>query len=86
MDKNKCVSLFNLFNEGKSVSFNDDLIPLISDYLTDINYKNSKEIISLIIQNPQLAVQCIPTILEYYTRKYTIFSIKYDGKILLYYV
>lgn len=69
---------------GTPVSFSEKLVPLISDYLTDINYKNSDKIISLIINNPNLAEYTLPKIIDYYERKYVICSLIFNNKILCY--
>ena len=94
MTKEDCIRIFNASIRGTPVDFNKDIIPLISDYLTEIKCEKTNEIISLIVQNPQLATKTIPTIIDYYCRKYCILSIcKIDplasmlsnSKVLLYY-
>lgn len=76
MSKSDCIYIFNAMLRGDPVSFNDKLLPLVSDYLTDINYENSEKIIYLITQNPQLIQQTIPTLVDHFCRKYTIFSLQ----------
>lgn len=92
--KEDCVYIFNAMIRETPISFRNKLLPLISDYLTEIKYENPDKIIYLILQNPQLVEQALPTIIEYYCRKYTIFSlIKLPGpndpnikQTILYYV
>lgn len=84
MKREEIVDIFNCMIRGTPVSFNEKLVPLISDYLTDINYKNSDKIISLIISNPNLAEYALPKIIDYYERKYVICSLIFNNKILCY--
>lgn len=76
MIKSECIDIFNAMIRGTPVSFNKKLLPLISEYLTEINCEKSDKIINLIVQNPQLLQQAFPTIVTYYCRKYCILSIK----------
>ena len=85
MNINKCVKIFNAMLVNKSIPI-EDLFNLISDYLTENNIDNSGEIMKLIIQNPQLIEETIPTILDYCVRKYDICSIIFNNKTILYYV
>ena len=85
VNKNECINLFNNINNGVPVSFKDIVLPFLSEYLTEINLKDSDKIISLIIQKPNLAKNIIAEAMEYYLRKYCIFSISFNNKILLYY-
>jgi len=41
MDKNECIDIFNNMVRGDPVSFKDKLLPLVSDYLTEIKYEKS---------------------------------------------
>ena len=41
MKKSDCIKIFNASIRGTPVSFNKELIPLISDYLTEIKYEKS---------------------------------------------
>lgn len=63
----------------------EKLINIISDYLTEINAKNSNEMILLITQNPPLVYQALPKAIDYLVRKYCIFSITFNNKIIYYY-
>lgn len=74
--KTECINIFNAMIRGTPISFQEKLLPLISDYLTEINCEKSDRMINLIVQNPQLVQQAFPTIVEYYCRKYCILSIK----------
>ena len=85
MNIDDCVNIFNAMIVGKSVPI-EMLINLISDYLTENNIKHSDKIMNLIMQHPQLIQETIPTILDYYVRKYDICSISINNKIILYYV
>ena len=89
MSKEECMSVFNAMIRGTPVSFTDKLIPLVSDYLTEIKYEKSDKIINLIVQNPQLIKIAIPKIVDYYCRKYNIFILIIDpkglNKTILYY-
>lgn len=75
MTKEDCIRIFNASIRGTPVDFDKDIISLISDYLTEIKYEKSNEIISLIIQNPNLVKQALPKIIDYYCKKYCILSI-----------
>ena len=76
MDKSECIDIFNAMIRGTPVSFTEKLLPLVSDYLTEIKYENSDKMINLIVQNPQLIQNTIPELVDYYCRKYNILSIK----------
>ena len=83
--KNDCIEIFNSMIRGTPVSFQEKLLPMISEYLTENNIENSEKLISLIAQNPQLAQQTIPEIVEYYCRKFCILSIIFKNQTILYY-
>lgn len=76
MNKSDCIEVFNSMIRGTPVSFQEKLLPMVSDYLTEIKYENSDKIINLIVQNPQMIQQTLPELVEYYCRKYNILSIK----------
>ena len=76
ISKNECISIFNAMIRGTPVSFQNKLLPMVSEYLTENNVENSDKMINLIVQNPQLIQQVFPQIVEYYCRKYNILSIK----------
>jgi len=74
--KSECIEIFNAMIRGTPVSFDKKLLPLVSEYLTEINCEKSEKMINLIVQNPQLMQQAFPTIVSYYCRKYCILSIR----------
>lgn len=84
MTKNECVSILNnLIVKGAEAK---QYILLISNYLEEIKCNKSKELISLIIQNPHLIQDAIPVIITYYCNKYCIFTLKSkNNQIILYY-
>ena len=92
MEKSEYIEVFNSIINGTPVSFQDKLLPMVSEYLTEIKYENSDKVINLIVQNPQMIQQTLPELVEYYCRKYNIFSIKqkfdnslFNLKTILYY-
>ena len=74
--KNDCISIFNAMIRGIPVSFQEKLLPIYSEYLTENNFENSDKLINLVVQNPKLIQQAIPNIVEYYCRKFNILSLK----------
>lgn len=74
--KDDCINIFNAMIRGTPVSFQDKLLPLYSEYLTENNFENSDKLVNLVVQNPQLIQQAIPNIVEYYCRKYNILSLR----------
>lgn len=74
--KDDCINIFNAMIRGTPVSFQDKLLPLYSEYLTENNFENSDKLVNLVVQNPQLIQQTIPNIVEYYCRKYNILSLR----------
>lgn len=89
MTKQECIGVFNATIRGTPVSFQEKLLPMVSDYLTEIKCEKSDKIISLIVSNPTIIQQTIPTLVDYYCRKYNIYSVKqpngYNLKTILYY-
>lgn len=75
MVKKDYIDFFNTLIRGGPISL-QKIIPMISEYLTEIKYENSDKVINLIVQNPQLIQNAIPEVIEYYCRKYDILSIK----------
>ena len=80
MDKNDYISVFNSMIKGIPVPFDKQILPMISEYLTEINYENSGKMINLIVQKPQLVQNFIPDLIEYYCRKYNIFRLQIKPK------
>ena len=74
--KNECLDIFNAMIRGTPIPFDKQLFPIISEYLTEINYENSDKVIYLISQNPQLIQQTIPKIEDYFCRKYCILKLQ----------
>ena len=74
--KEMCIDIFNAMIRGTPVSFQEKLLPMYSEYLTENNIENSDKLINLVVQNPQLLQKAIPNIVEYYCRKYCILSLK----------
>ena len=85
INKEQCIMVFNAMIRGTPVSFQEMLLPLYSEYLTENNIENSDKLINLVVQNPQLIQQAIPNIVDYYIRKFCIFSIIFNNKTILYY-
>jgi len=67
--------MFNGIIRGDPVPFKEKVIPMISDYLTEINYENREKIISLIEQNPSVGQNPLEELIEYYCRKFNIFRL-----------
>ena len=76
MNKSDCIEVFNSMIRGTPVSFQEKLLPMVSDYLTEIKYENSDKLINLITQNPQLAQQTMPKLIDYYCNKFIILSVQ----------
>ena len=83
--KSDCIKVFNAMIRGTPISFQEKILPIISEYLTENNIENSEKMISLMINNPGLVQQIIPDVIKYYTNKYTILSIISNNKTILYY-
>lgn len=78
--KNDCIDIFNCMIRGTPVSFQEKLLPMYSEYLTENNIENSDKLINLVVQNPQLIQNSISKIVEYYCRKYDILSLAKSDK------
>ena len=76
MTKEECIELFNNMIRGTPISFQDKLLPMVSEFLTENNIENSEKMINLIVQNPQLVQQTLPKVVDYYCRKFCILSLK----------
>ena len=85
LEKSKYINLFNNILKGNPLLFNEEVLPIISEYLTEVKFENSDKIINLILQQPQLASDIFPELIDYYCRKYNIFSIIFNNKTILYY-
>ena len=80
MDKNDCIEIFNAMIRGAPVSFTEKILPMISEYLTEINSGNIAEKISLIGQNPQLANNIFPDVVNHFCSKYNIVKVMETDK------
>ena len=76
MTKKECIELFNNMIRGTPISFQDKLLPMVSEFLTENNIENSEKMINLIVQNPQLIQQTLPEVVDYYCRKFCILSLR----------
>ena len=83
--KTQCIKIFNCSITGTPISYANDIIPLISDYLTEINCEKSDKIISLIVSNPSLCDIVFPKVMKYFILKYCILSIMFNNKTIMYY-
>lgn len=84
MTKKDCIRIFNAMVRNIPVSYDKEIIPLVSDYLTEIKYENSSKIINLILQQPDLLQLALPKIIDYYCKKFNIYQL-IDKKVILYY-
>jgi hypothetical protein len=73
--KEDCIYIFNAMIRGTPISFQEKLLPIYSEYLTENNIENSDKLINLVVQNPQLLQRTLPDIVEYYCRKFNILSL-----------
>ena len=85
MTKKDYIELFNALNTGSKVSWKNQILPVIYDYLTESQFENSDKLINLIKQNPQLSSNYLMDCIRYYCRKHCIFSIINNNKTILYY-
>ena len=86
MVKSDYIEIFNAMIRGTPVSFQEKLLPMLSEYLTENNIENSDKMIYLIVQQPQLMQIALPKVVDYFCRKYNILILKSNlNKIILYY-
>ena len=83
--KDDCIEIFNSMIRGTPVSFQEKLLPMYSEYLTENNIENSNEMINLVLQNPGLIQQVMPELVNYYSRKFEIKNIFFKNQTILYY-
>ena len=83
--KDDCIEIFNSMIRGTPVSFQEKLLPMYSEYLTENNIENSNEMINLVLQNPGLMQQVMPELVNYYSRKFEIKNIFFKNQTILYY-
>lgn len=86
MKLQQILNILNASATGNSISFDKEIIPMISDFLTENNIKNSDKLINLILQQPALAQMALPTVFRYFVQKHHINTVSFNNKILLYYV
>ena len=73
MTKIELIEVCNAMVRGTPVSFQEKLLPMFSEYLTENNIENSDKMINLIVQNPQLIQQAFPEVVEYFGKKFNVF-------------
>ena len=85
-DKQTCIYLFNAIINKQPVSFDKELVPFVTEYLTEIKYEKINEIIILLQQKPELiSSQLISAMIDYYCKKHCIFSLLAGKQIILFY-
>lgn len=90
MEKKDCIEVFNAMIKQTPISFDEKIVPLILEYLTEINYEKINEMIYLIRENPQMINRFLPEMIEYYCKKFNIFKLmqkdKFNNfKVIMYY-
>ena len=85
-DKQTCIYLFNAIINKQPVSFDKELVPFVTEYLTEIKYEKINEIIILLQQRPELiSNQLFMAMIDYYCKKYCILSLLAGKQIILFY-
>lgn len=85
-DKKTCIYLFNAIINKQSISFDKELVPFVTEYLTEIKYEKINEIIILLQQRPELiSNQLFMAMIDYYCKKHCIFSLLAGKQIILFY-
>lgn len=85
-DKQTCIYLFNAIINNQSISFDKELVPFVTEYLTEIKYEKINEIIILLQQRPELiSNQLFMAMIDYYCKKYCILSLLAGKQIILFY-
>lgn len=85
MNQKECIELFNKITYNIPVDLNSSIIPLIYEFLTDINAKNIEKLIELIVENPILISETLPKVINHICIKYQINYVSLNGKTILYY-
>ena len=85
INKKDFVEVLNAMNKGTPLPFNERILPLVSEYLTEIKYENPEKVINLIVQNNFVPTDIVSDLIQYYKKKLNICSISYNNKILCYY-
>lgn len=84
MVKKDYIDFFNTLIRGEPISL-QKIIPMVSEYLTEIKLENKDKICKLILQKPQIANNYLPDCIRYYCKKYCILSIIFKHQTILYY-
>lgn len=85
MSKDKIIEILNKAISKDTPPTIEEYLLIISEYLTEINYKDSEKVISLITQQPFIVTNFIPKVVDYFTRKLNICSIIENKQTILYY-
>jgi len=85
MSKDKIIEILNKAISKDNPPTIEEYLLIISEYLTEINYKDSEKVISLITQQPIIVTNFMPKVVDYFTRKLDICSVIKDKQIILYY-
>lgn len=85
-DKQTCIYLFNAIINKQTISFDKELVPFVTEYLTEIKYEKINEIIILLQQRPELiSNQLFMAMIDYYCKKHCILSLLAGKQIILFY-
>ena len=84
MNKNEYVELFNNSIRGTPVNI-DKIVEAITEYLEDKEVPDAGKIVQGLIQQPALISNAFEEVKEHMCKKYTICSVIFNGKILMYY-
>lgn len=84
MTREIIVELLNNSINNKSSNVKE-LLEMVENYLTDINFDRKKEMIQLIVNTPPLLPQAIKSVFDYYIYKYSINYIIHNNNIIKYY-
>lgn len=76
INKSNCIRVFNSMIRGTPVSFDKELLVLFCDYLQEHKIKNIEKLVAAVQMQPDLLKMAMPKIVDYYCRKYNIFSLK----------
>lgn len=85
IEKKEFVNILNAMNKGTPIPFNEKLLPLISEYLTEIKYENPDKVINLIVQNNSVSTKILSDLIQYYRKKLNVCSLSYNNQTLCYY-
>lgn len=74
MNKQEIIEIFNASIHNKSIHI-DKIIQLISEFLSDIKYNKTDEMLKFFLTNPQFTQITIPTIIKHFSIKHNIYSL-----------